>query len=58
MLPVRMPWEVALLVLIGVGGCGWPIPVSDAWMGTAYWSLRKIAPVLASAVEAMTVQMV
>ena len=33
MLPVRMPWEVALLVLIAVGGCGWPILMKAMRMG-------------------------
>ena len=27
MLKVMMLWEVALSVLIGVGGCGWPISI-------------------------------
>ena len=25
MLPVRMQWEFALSVLIGMGGCGWAV---------------------------------
>ena len=58
MLPVRMPWEVALSVLIGVGGCGWTISIRVVPMGTAFWSLRKIKTVSDSAADAMRVRMV
>ena len=54
---VRMPWDVALSVLIGVGGCGWTISMSAVRMGTSCLPLRNIAPVSASAAEAMTVRM-
>ena len=58
MLPVRIPWEVALAVLIEVEGFGWPISMRDVWMGTACCPLSKIAPVLASAAESMMVRMI
>ena len=34
MSPVRMLWEVALSVLIGVDGCGWTISIRFVRMGT------------------------
>ena len=58
MLPASMLWEVALSVLIEVGGCGWVISFRVVRMGTACWPLSKIAPVSASAADAMTVRMV
>ena len=57
MLPMRITWEVALSVLIGVGGYRWIIPMRAVRMGTAYWPLSNIDPVLALAAEAMTVRM-
>ena len=58
MLPVSMPWEVELPVLIGVGGCGWTISIRVVLMGTAYWPLSNIVLVSASVEDAMTVRMV
>ena len=58
MLTVRIPNEVTLSVLMRVGGCRWPILMRAVWMGTACWTLGKIAPALASAAEDMKVRMV
>ena len=55
-LPAHVAGEYA--ILIGVGGCGWPIYIRAAQMVTAFWPSRKIAEVSASAVESMTVRMV
>eukprot|EP00957_Ditylum_brightwellii_P091100 6935734-Ditylum_brightwellii.AAC.1 len=38
-LPVMRPWAVLLLVIKGVGGCGWPIFSSVTWRGTALRAL-------------------
>eukprot|EP00957_Ditylum_brightwellii_P186906 14233054-Ditylum_brightwellii.AAC.1 len=38
-LPVVRPWAVLLLVIKGVGGCGWPISSSITWRGTASQAL-------------------
>ena len=51
---VRMPWAVELSVLIGVGGCGWPMSSSAWWMGHAFCALWKAAPSSASDAAATT----
>jgi hypothetical protein len=39
---------------VGGGGWGWPISSRAVQMGTAFWLLQNMPPVLASAVEATT----
>ena len=50
--------EVTVSFLIGVGGCGWTVSVRAVQMGTSCWQLMTIAPVSASAAEAIRVWMV
>ena len=51
---VGLDWDGRLRV----GGCGWPILMRAVRMGTAFWLLRKIPPVLASVADAITLRMV
>ena len=58
MFTVRIPWEVSLSDLVGVGGCGCPIYVKVYIIGTSTWPLWKMVPVPDPSEEAMNVRMI